>query len=1189
MSVLNPNSDEEPLECPLCMEYLELDDINFFPCSCGYQICRFCWNRLRVEGNGLCPACRGPYSENPADFKPLTRDDMAKIKAEKRQKDQAKKQKVSENRKHLANVRVVQKNLVFVVGLSPRLSDAEVLRKHEYFGKFGKIHKVVINTSTAYAGNQNQGPSASAYVTYYRSDDALRAIQVVNNIFIDGRTLKASLGTTKYCSHFMKNQPCPKPDCMYLHELGDEAASFTKEGMQQGKHTEYEKNLHEEMINNESSSSSSGGGGSHSTTTATTTAATSGGSGTTNTLTTTTNGHHHHQPNQRAPTTTTTTTPGDKQTNDNSRINSNLNDNDTSNSAPPGKQKQRQSSGTAGHSRNVIVTNNLNSTKSPPQQPPPPASTPPTPSGEQALTNGVMASSRTPSPKSGVSSGSSVTSSSQGVGGSDGGSNQLMSNSSTASVTSSASSGSTSSAMSASVPVSGLPVSRSGDVEGASPNERCWPPTSSTSNANSSDGVNSVPTSASLSRTDYPHRDEESPIDFASQLSNSGEATSSGMGSQTAKTDLPPSLDPIHRGQTPTEHQSSIATDIRDQGSWDHLVSRTVDHPTGGLQLKETDDMFGGPEDDGLGFDPFHETQKALAEMLESESNDWPGPSPVNQLHQPVQQGSVSASGDSYPTSHSHQSSFGGSQQQQSSTHTPQSTTASTTAPPPGLGGPPTNRAATSGGGAKQPPPGFNMMNAFGSSSSSQNVPNLLSEMHGFGGLDSFAGSGGNSGHIGNVNGFHGGNGRETDGFGFGSTHHNPHPSHARFGGLGQTHPRNPSGGSGGLHGFPPHHSQSDVVNRSRPDSGSSSGGGNALDHLQQQFRQMAMQQQQHHQHPDSSNKVANSKDWQEGFRALLPNVNVSFGALPGSGGGGSNGSQVGHHESVTHSSSGRGGSDRLHYGDMPEGSSRFNNLPTSSSSSNGGVGQQLSGGNSHNMLNEVLGVIPGGGSAALNGHLDRALHHQHHHQQQNIRQNSGWHGLGGGHGGSNHSNHGGNDWGVMDPAIVGAGGQLSGDGGHGGGGHHGVHGGGHHQSHHNHHQARADSPPNWIKANLEQLTSDSGSTGFNLLGGGGGGHNAFSLASPPPPPGGNHHAPSSQHRCEVQQQGGGNGGLAGWLANTPPPGFSLNSRTLAHQQAAQQQQNQHVPFSLSGVGGPAGAVNASDLESEFQRLIHSK
>ena len=66
-----------------------------------------------------------------------------------------------------------------------------------------------------------QGPSSSAYVTYYKSEDALRAIQAVNNIFIDGRTLKASLGTTKYCSHFMKNQPCPKNDCMYLHELGE--------------------------------------------------------------------------------------------------------------------------------------------------------------------------------------------------------------------------------------------------------------------------------------------------------------------------------------------------------------------------------------------------------------------------------------------------------------------------------------------------------------------------------------------------------------------------------------------------------------------------------------------------------------------------------------------------------------------------------------------------------------------------------------------------------------------------------------------------------------------------------------------------------------------------------------------------------------------------------------------------------
>ena len=43
---------------------------------------------------------------------------------------------------------------MFVVGLSQRLADHEALKKHEYFGKFGKIHKVVINQSTSYAGSQ---------------------------------------------------------------------------------------------------------------------------------------------------------------------------------------------------------------------------------------------------------------------------------------------------------------------------------------------------------------------------------------------------------------------------------------------------------------------------------------------------------------------------------------------------------------------------------------------------------------------------------------------------------------------------------------------------------------------------------------------------------------------------------------------------------------------------------------------------------------------------------------------------------------------------------------------------------------------------------------------------------------------------------------------------------------------------
>ncbi len=37
------------------------------------------------------------------------------------------------------------------------------------------------------------------------------------------------LARPSHCTYFLKHIPCTNPDCMYLHELGDEAVSFTKE------------------------------------------------------------------------------------------------------------------------------------------------------------------------------------------------------------------------------------------------------------------------------------------------------------------------------------------------------------------------------------------------------------------------------------------------------------------------------------------------------------------------------------------------------------------------------------------------------------------------------------------------------------------------------------------------------------------------------------------------------------------------------------------------------------------------------------------------------------------------------------------------------------------------------------------------------------------------------------------------
>lgn len=102
--------------------------------------------------------------------------------------------------------------------------------------KFEQIFIISAN----YAGNM---ASASAYLTFSNSDDALRAIIGGNGQYCDGRTLKCSLGTTKYCSRYLRNQDCTLQECMYLHDIADQEASFTKIEMNSGKHTEYENEL----------------------------------------------------------------------------------------------------------------------------------------------------------------------------------------------------------------------------------------------------------------------------------------------------------------------------------------------------------------------------------------------------------------------------------------------------------------------------------------------------------------------------------------------------------------------------------------------------------------------------------------------------------------------------------------------------------------------------------------------------------------------------------------------------------------------------------------------------------------------------------------------------------------------------------------------------------------------------------
>jgi len=73
--------------CPLCMEDLDITDLNFRPCKCGYQICLFCYRHIKDDLNGLCPACRTPYDDSNVTFVAPDPQEMKKLQAEKKARE----------------------------------------------------------------------------------------------------------------------------------------------------------------------------------------------------------------------------------------------------------------------------------------------------------------------------------------------------------------------------------------------------------------------------------------------------------------------------------------------------------------------------------------------------------------------------------------------------------------------------------------------------------------------------------------------------------------------------------------------------------------------------------------------------------------------------------------------------------------------------------------------------------------------------------------------------------------------------------------------------------------------------------------------------------------------------------------------------------------------------------------------
>ncbi|EEY61115.1 uncharacterized protein PITG_01361 [Phytophthora infestans T30-4] len=186
--------EEESDCCPLCMEELDITDQTFNACPCGYQVCLWCWHQIKNEYNGLCPACRQPYAELSKQKNPLDREDVVRRTKQRKQKEKIERRSAAQakqttvNRKSLQNVRVMQRNLVYVIGLPVHFAEEDILRSNECFGQYGKIVKAVVNKS--HLNTDRANATASAYITFANKEDALCCIVAIDGYYLDGSQLR---------------------------------------------------------------------------------------------------------------------------------------------------------------------------------------------------------------------------------------------------------------------------------------------------------------------------------------------------------------------------------------------------------------------------------------------------------------------------------------------------------------------------------------------------------------------------------------------------------------------------------------------------------------------------------------------------------------------------------------------------------------------------------------------------------------------------------------------------------------------------------------------------------------------------------------------------------------------------------------------------------------------------------------
>ena len=125
-----------------------------------------------------------------------------------------------EESKKLSKLRIIQKNLVHFQNFPDFLLNKELLSSKEYFGKYGKILKIMLVKKEDKIIKKTQN---SAYITFSNNKEAANAILNFDSILIENNLVRAFFGTSKYCIHFLNNINCfNKEKCLFIHHLANE-------------------------------------------------------------------------------------------------------------------------------------------------------------------------------------------------------------------------------------------------------------------------------------------------------------------------------------------------------------------------------------------------------------------------------------------------------------------------------------------------------------------------------------------------------------------------------------------------------------------------------------------------------------------------------------------------------------------------------------------------------------------------------------------------------------------------------------------------------------------------------------------------------------------------------------------------------------------------------------------------------